>query len=255
LPQHRKTTTKVSAPGLISVIVPAYDEAHIIQQTLAELTAVLESSVPHYEIVVVDDGSSDATAGLVAEVAERDPRVRIASYQPNHGKGYALRHGYGVTTGDTVVFFDSDLDIRPAGIPVLMELLQEGNYDVVVGSKRHKDSDIHYPLGRRIFSRLVHALVWMLFRVPVRDTQVGLKVFRRQVLDAVMHLPRVNGFAFDVELLVLAQRAGFRIGEGPVTINYQPSASHVGVGSTLRALTETLGAFYRMRVKEGHSGK
>lgn len=249
MPQHHKGGTKSHKHELTSVIVPAYDEAHIIQKSLKELIRTLEKSVADYEIIVVDDGSNDGTAQLVSDFAQSNAKILVESYGTNRGKGYALRQGFKAATGDIIVFFDGDMDIAPSGIPVLINLLGVNNYDVVVGSKRHQDSDIQYPVGRRILSRLVYAMVWVLFRMPIRDTQVGLKVFRRKVLDTVMHLPRINGFAFDIELLALAHRTGFRIGEGPVKIIYQTSASHVSFRSTLRALKETLGAFYRMRLK------
>jgi hypothetical protein len=98
-------------------------------------------------------------------------------------------------------------------------------------------------------SHAVHLLVWTLFQIPVRDTQVGLKVFRRSALDQVIHLPRVKGFAFDVELLALARRSGVQIGEGPVCIEYNNKASSVTISSVFRTLRDTLGIFYRLRIK------
>ena len=233
---------------LVSVIVPAYDEGPVILHTLAELTKVLEERVPAYEIVVVDDGSMDNTAAIVSELSERDPHVRIESYAPNGGKGFALRQGFKATSGQTIVFYDADLDIPPECIPVLLELLG-GGYDGVVGSKMHRESVVSYPLTRRLLSRAAHLLVWALLRVRVSDTQVGLKVFRRPVLTTVMHLPNSNGFAFDIELLTLAQRAGFQIVEGPVRIDYTRFSSAVNLATVARALLDTLRVFYRFRIK------
>ena len=234
---------------MTSVIVPAFNEGHVIQKTVAELARVLDSCLPAYEIIVVNDGSSDNTSAKVAELAERDARVRLEAYSPNRGKGYALRRGFKVSRGETIVFFDADLDIPAECTRVLLELLEASDLDGIVGSKIHKDSVVHYPFARRLFSRLVHLFVWMLLRIQVKDTQVGLKVFRRPVLNHIMHLPQVDGFAFDVELLALAQKAGFNIGEGPVTIQYRQFGSTVGPSSIVRALIDTLGVFYRVRIQ------
>ena len=243
------TSTESNRTELTSVIVPAYNEGQVILHTLAELRRVLEESVPAYEIVVVDDGSQDNTAAIVSELAERDPHVRIESYTPNYGKGYALRRGFKATQGGTIVFFDADMDISPECISVLLERLREGGYDGVVGSKMHHESVVAYPSTRRLFSRAVHLFVWALLQIPVKDTQVGMKVFRRPVLKTIMDLPTIDGFAFDIELLALAQRAGFHIVEGPVRIEYSRFSSTVNLASVARAFLDTLGVFYRVRIK------
>jgi glycosyltransferase involved in cell wall biosynthesis len=236
--------------GLTSIIVPAYNEATVIQRSLARLTQVLEISVPNYEVIVVDDGSDDSTASLVAVIASDEPRVRLESYQPNKGKGHALRHGFSTAKGEVVVFFDGDLDIDPESVPVLIQQMEVGHYDVMVASKMHKDSQVVYPWTRRFTSRCFYLFVWLLLRIPVKDTQVGLKVFKGHVLDSVMHLPRVDGFAFDAELLALVHQAGFRIGEGPVQINYRNFSSYVGPSAIVRALADTIRVFFRMRERK-----
>jgi glycosyltransferase involved in cell wall biosynthesis len=244
------STCSETIPGFFSVILPAFNEGHIIQRTLEELTAVLELSVEDHEVIVVDDGSSDNTFAAASAYAVADSRVSVVSYPENQGKGYALRKGFEESRGDTVVFFDADLDIPPWCIRVLLEQLQEDGLGGVVGSKMHKDSQVHYTVKRRILSHAVRIFVWTLFQISIKDTQVGLKVFRREVLEQIMALPRVNGFAFDIELLALARKSGAKIGEGPVCIEYVQQASTVTLRSVFRALTDAFGIFYRIRIKQ-----
>jgi len=234
---------------MTSVIVPAYKEGHIIQRTVDELARVLDSCVPDYEIIVVDDGSPDDTCKVVTEMAARRPHVHIETYTKNHGKGYALRHGFNASQGQTIVFFDADLDIPADCIPVLLQRLDMADCDGIVGSKMHPESVVDYPWTRRAFSQAAHLFVWSLLQISVKDTQVGLKAFRRPVLERIMHLPHVDGFAFDIELLALAQKAGFKVTEGPVHIEYGHFASTVTPSSIARALMDTLGIFYRIRIK------
>jgi glycosyltransferase involved in cell wall biosynthesis len=197
----------------------------------------------------VNDGSTDDTHAAASRYAENDSRIKVVSYPENQGKGFALRQGFKASNGDTVIFFDADLDIPPACIPVLLENLETNDLGGVVGSKMHRDSDVRYSLKRKILSHAVRMFVWILFRISVKDTQVGLKVFRRQSLEPIMGLPQVKGFAFDIELLALAQKTGIKIGEGPVRIEYAQQTSTVTLLAVFRALMDAFGIFYRVRIK------
>ena len=236
-------------PDSTSIIIPAYNEAGVIQESLNRLIKVLDNHLESYEVIVVDDGSHDQTPELVENFANTNPRVRLVTYTPNRGKGFAIRQGFKSSKGNTVVFFDADLDIPSDCIPVLLDLKKANQVDVVVASKMHPDSQVQYPLLRRLFSRAVYFLVWVLLQIPVKDSQVGLKVFNRAALDAVMHLPRVDGFAFDIELLALIHKANFKISEGPVNIEYRTFGSTVSALSVLVALIQTFGVFYRVKIK------
>ncbi|MQF82919.1 glycosyltransferase, partial [SAR202 cluster bacterium AD-802-E10_MRT_200m] len=232
-----------------SIIIPAYNEAGVIEESLSRLIKVLDSYLESYEVIVVDDGSHDQTSELVENFASTNPKVRLVAYTPNRGKGFAIRQGFKSSKGSTVIFFDADLDIPSDCIPILLDLKKTNQVDVVVASKMHPDSQVQYPLLRKLFSRSVYFLVWMLLQIPVKDSQVGLKVFNRAALDAVMHLPRVDGFAFDIELLALIHKANFKIIEGPVKIEYRTFGSTVSALSVFVALVQTFGVFYRVRIK------
>jgi hypothetical protein len=144
---------------------------------------------------------------------------------------------------------DGDLDIQPDHIVPFVDTLEADSIDVVIGSKRHPQSQIDYPLQRRLLSRTYEFLVRVLFGLKVRDTQAGIKVFRREVLETVLPLGLVKRYAFDMELLVLAHRMGYRIFEAPIEMKFREKyGSGVGLRAILLMLMDTLGVFYRLNV-------
>lgn len=198
----------------LSVIVPAYREAHTIQGALTRLLGVLDESGLDYEVIVVSDGNTDGTE-RVARSLER-PRITVLHYADNGGKGFAVRYGFAHAKGECIAFIDADLAVEPSGIAELYALLHQLDADVVVGSKVHEDSHVQLQAFRRLQFRAFGRYVSRLFDLDVGDTQTGLKVFRREVLERVVPYARTNGFAFDIELLASANDLGHRIVEGPV---------------------------------------
>ena len=206
----------------ISVVVPAYQEAEDIEQVLDRICATLSQRFENFEIIVVADGCTDGTETKAA--MHSDPRIKVLSYHPNRGKGYALRHGTKEATGTYVAFCDGDLDIHPDSILVLYDLLQLENAEVVVGSKMHPNSTVDYPRFRRIQSRVFRKIVQLLFRLKVTDTQTGLKIFLREALNREIQKVDSEGFAFDLELLIRMSKDN-KIIEGPVWLSYQFNSS------------------------------
>jgi hypothetical protein len=175
--------------------------------------------------------------------------VRVLSYDRNLGKGYALRTGSAAARGDVVAWIDSDLDLDPSGLGSFLELMTDEGLHAVVGSKRHPDSEVSYPARRRVYSWCYQQLVRVLFRLDVRDTQVGMKLFRREVLDEVLPIVLVKRYAFDLEILAVARAFGFdRIAEAPVRLDYQFSATGVNWRAIAQALWDTAAVFYRLRL-------
>lgn len=230
---------------MISVIVPAYNEEEAIQRTIMVLSGYLASVFADFELVVVSDGSRDETFAEASRL--NSGQVRIYEYQPNRGKGHALKYGFEKSSGDLVVFFDAGLDFPPEHIRRFVELLEGNSAEVVVGSKRHPRSKVNYPFKRKIISLAAQLCTRLLFDLNVTDTQVGLKVFRRRVLAEVMPLMLVKRFAFDIELLALSRRRGFKIVEAPVELNL-----NFGTAGTMSAVwktfLDTLGIFYRLKI-------
>jgi glycosyltransferase involved in cell wall biosynthesis len=232
----------------LSVVVPAYNQAAGIEANVAEIERRIAAGFDGaFEIVVVSDGSEDRTVEHALRLGSE--RVRVFHYDRNLGKGYAVKLGALESRGRWVACVDADLDLDPAGIPAYMRLAEEQNLDFVIGSKRHPDSEVHYPRSRRMASWAYQQLVRLLFRLEVRDTQVGLKLFRREIADDVLPLLLVKRYAFDLELLAVARSMGFRrIVEQPVRLDYQFSGSGVRSLAVLRALIDTAAVFYRLRI-------
>jgi len=230
----------------LSVVVPAYREGRRIYANLQRLLAELDQLGCEYEVIVVSDGNTDETVSEAERVAS--PRLRVLQYAVNRGKGYALSHGVAHASGDLVTFIDADMELHPREISQFIRILKQENADIVIGSKRHPASRVHYPIFRRFESLVYQLLIGALFSLGVRDTQTGLKLFRRQVLAEVLPLLAVKQFAFDLELLVVAQLLGYRrIVEAPIELSYQ-FESTIGVGAVYRILWDTAAIFYRRRI-------
>jgi glycosyltransferase involved in cell wall biosynthesis len=197
----------------------------------------------------VDDGSSDGTGEIAQIIASTIPEVLVVRIPENGGKGAALRKAFGRTKGTLICFLDGDLDIHPEHIAPFVRILEADSVHVVIGSKRHPRSQIDYPMERRLLSRAYELLVRMLFGFKVQDTQAGIKVFRREVLENILPLGLVKQYAFDMELLVLTHRAGYRITEAPIKMRFREKyGSEVSLRAILRMFLDTLGVFYRLNV-------
>lgn len=233
----------------LSVIVPAYNEQRQVRASLQALDRVLAKLGRRYQIILVDDASTDRTLTLARQEAKRNPRITVVSSPQNSGKGFALRRGFAEASGDIVGFIDADMDLHPRQLNVLIAQLERDKADIAVGSKLHPDSRVSYPPLRRGLSRCYRLLTRALFRLKVRDTQVGLKVFNRAVLDEVMPRLRVKRFAFDLELLAVARYYGYtRIVEVPIALDYQFSST-IRPSDVRGMLLDTLAIFYRLRIR------
>jgi len=227
------------------VIVPAYREGSRIVPNLFRLTDALEQTGSTWEVIVVVDG--DPATWAAAKDCQ-SPKVRVVGYSRNRGKGFALRYGISLAHGRLVTFIDSDMDIAPEEIGRMAGVLDLYQADVVVGSKRHPLSEVHYPWFRRVQSLAYQLLVRLLFQVRVRDTQTGLKMFRREVAERVVDVALVKRFAFDLELLVLAQHFGYRrIIESPVKIDYR-FQSTTNPRAVFVVLWDTAAIYYRLHL-------
>jgi len=230
----------------LSVVVPAYREGKRIFANLTRLLAELDKLNTEYEVVVVSDGNTDSTVTESRRITS--PRVKVFHYPMNVGKGFALSLGVAQSTGDLVTFIDADMELDPANIAGFIEVVKDSNCDAVIGSKRHPQSKVFYPKLRRAQSAIYQLVVRMLFSLNVRDTQTGLKLFRRQVLVDAVPLLAIKRFAFDLELLVVARFLGYtKVCEAPITLDYQ-FESTVNLRSAFDVLWDTAAIFYRLRI-------
>ncbi len=232
----------------LSIIIPAYNKDREVFQSISSIVNELKHTLYDWEIVVVDDASRDKTLREAIRSKAfngNTHRIKIYSYDLNQGKGFAIYYGFKQSQGDIVMFADADLDLPSTNIRVLLDILKKTKSDIVIGSKRHPKSNVHYPLLRRILSKNYQILVKTLFSMNLTDTQVGLKAFRREVLEETFPHLVVKNFAFDLELLFVANKLGFtKIKEAPIKLDYN-FTSTVNLNTIKQILQDTLAIFYR----------
>lgn len=234
---------------LLSVVVPVFNQAAAIVENVEVIRQRVRGDLgDDFEIVVVSDGSIDETEDQLVASAPAGA-YRVFHYDRNLGKGYAVKLGALEARGEWIGFVDADLDLDPGSLGAYVRRAQTERLDFVIGSKRHPASQVVYPRSRVAASWLFQQLVRVLFRLNVSDTQVGLKVFRRDVAEQVLPLLLVKRFAFDLELLAVGRAFGFdRIAEMPVRLDYRFTGSGVRSRAVLRALVDTAAIFYRLRI-------
>jgi glycosyltransferase involved in cell wall biosynthesis len=244
-----------ATPVALSVVVPVYNLAGSIVENVRTIRdRVAAGTDGPIEVIVVSDGSFDSTEDVVLESELEN--VRVLHYDRNLGKGYAVKIGALEANGRWVAYCDADLDLDPASLPEFVRIAERDGLDFAIGSKRHPESLVSYPGSRRVASWLFQQLVRVLFRLDVRDTQVGLKVFRREVAEQVVPLLLVKRYAFDIELLAVARAFGFgRIRELPIRLDYQFAGSGVRPLAVAVALTDTAAIFYRLRILRTYQRK
>jgi glycosyltransferase involved in cell wall biosynthesis len=227
----------------ISVIIPAYNEEAYVSDCIRETLRALDGSA--CEVIVVDDGSKDGTRSAALSAAAGNGCVKVVGYEINQGKGCALKHGFAHATGEMIAFLDADMQIHPRQLLVLYGMMRTSGADVVVGCKRHARSQVDYPFFRRLVSVGYLALTRLLFGLQLKDTQTGIKLFRREVLIRVWPRISIRRFAFDLALLVGATRFNYHIVEAPISINLQRTKhGRIGIGAIARTLLDTLVIFY-----------
>jgi dolichyl-phosphate beta-glucosyltransferase len=212
----------------LSVVIPAYNEEENIGPSVRALEAFLQgTSVPH-EIIVVDDGSQDATAEHATRLAAAGLPIVLLRSERNFGKGHAVRTGMLAVRGRYVVFMDADLSYPVEDIEGLLTLLKEG-YDLVIGSRALPESNmlVRPPLRRYLAGRVYSLLVQIVLMRGIPDTQCGFKGFKREVANDLFSRLTLDGFAFDVELLFLARKRGYRIKTIPVSLTFAQKSSKV----------------------------
>jgi len=238
---------------LLSVVIPAYKAQGFIAESLTGVKKVLDTTLWPYEVICVVDGKVDKTYEAALKVAKKFPeKIKVFCYEVNRGKGYAVRFGMKRAKGDLIGFIDAGGEISPESLVSLINTLEEKRADLVVGSKRHPESQIDYLFHRRLFSLGYLALVAILFKIPVNDTQAGIKLARRQVIEKILPKLTIDGFAFDIELISLARLCGFnKISEAPIKVRKEKAgASTMSFLGLIKAAAnmffDTILVFYRL---------
>src|SRR5438874_266510 len=228
----------------ISVVIPAFNEAVRIGDTLAVTIRYLKKESPTSEVIVVNDGSTDSTGEMIRKVSDvpSSVAVRLLENFPNRGKGAAVRTGLSSATKPIGVFFDADLSTPIDELPKIVEPIASGEVDIAFGSRAldRKLIGNRQPWRREQAGRVFNLIVRLATGLPFWDTQCGFKAFRMASCRPILEAARIDGFGFDVELLLLAQRAGLKLEEIPVRWNHCAGSKVHFVYDSLRMLREVI---------------
>jgi dolichyl-phosphate beta-glucosyltransferase len=240
-----------SSPGVrtaLTVVLPCYNEAGRLPGTLEAYLQHLSRIPGEVEVLVVDDGSTDATRAVAEAVAAADPRVRVLTHRPNRGKGFTVRAGMLAGRGDLIVFADADGSYGPAELHRVVRALAEA--PVAIGARREATTG---PLVRQAASRGFNLAIRGLLGLPFQDTQSGLKGFRRAAARAIFSRARLDGFAFDVEVLFLARRLGLDVAQVSVQAK-ECEGSKVRVAVDAQRMLREVWAVRRMAASGAYGG-
>ena len=246
-----KTVKETVGSGRLSVVMPVYNLVDKVASNVRMTAELFAANGIRAEILPVDDGSSDGTAGALAALASEkfgDVVVKPVICPVNGGKGAALRAGFEASTGELVMLLDGDLDILPEQTPWFFDAMASKNADVVVGSKRHKNSRVQYPWHRRLVSWVYFTIVRIFIGLPITDTQTGMKLFKRKVLGEALSRMLVKAYAFDLELLSIAHQRGAKIVEAPVIIRFGNKFGALSANTVKVMALDSLAVFYRLKV-------
>ncbi len=231
----------------VSILLPVYNMADTIEEHLKFLISSIEGFIENYEIILSNDGSKDDSIKAINAIASKYKNIVVVNTEINQGKGHALKRAFEYSSGEYIVFCDADMELPPSQLSTFFEIMQKENVDIVIGSKRHPLSKLKYSWIRRTISFIYFMFVKIVFGLPIRDTQTGLKLFKREALDGVFPRILVKAFAYDLEVLVAAYKNGYSIKEAPITLNANRHNGFIHINILYRTFIDTLAIFYRLR--------
>ena len=229
-----------------SIVVPAYNEAERIGPSLERMLAYIAESKSSAEIIVVNDGSRDNTAAIVAEFAQHNPLIRLIENPGNRGKGYTVRNGMLNASGQVLLFTDADLSSPIEEASKLFSVIESGTADVAIGS-RYLQSELQtrkQPLYRRMLGRSFNTALHIILGLSYADTQCGFKAFSRKAVTEIFPHMKIERWGFDPEILFLARKYGLRVAEVPVSWAHD----HRSKINPVRDGVRMLGELIRIRI-------
>ena len=207
------------SPDSVSIVIPAYNEERRLPPTLDALAAWSRSCTRSVELIIVVEPGTDRTGELATETAGRQPNLRVITNPDHRGKGFAVRTGVQAAAGDFVFYMDADLSVPLREVDTFVDYFHEHpRIDVLFGNRQHAQSRItqYQSWLRRHMGQAFNVVLRQLALIGVRDTQCGFKAFRRAAAQAIFARQQIDGFAFDVEVLLLAERLGLEVADLPV---------------------------------------
>lgn len=258
VPSHAGAERSASNIGLaetparvyLSLIVPSFNEEHRLPATLDRLRDYLDGQSYSYEVLVVDDGSADGTGALVEERAAAWEALRCVRNGRNRGKGYSVRHGVEEARGKDILFSDADLSTPIEEAEALLVPIARGECDIAIASRALPESQLEerQPWWRESMGRMFNRIVQYLIVPGIVDTQCGFKAFRGDVARHLFRLQRLEGFAFDAEVLFLARKFDYRIKEVPVRWINSPDSRVSGLRHSWAMFWEVVGVWWAARM-------
>ena len=247
--EYRAVPEYITKSKKLSILMPFLNEEDVIVANTHSVMSMMRELKINYEIILIDDGSTDRSYELLHAEFDKEKRVKLVRNHQNFGKGWVIKTGYEYSTGDYILFLDSDLELSPYHIPNFLRVMDDENADAVIGSKLHQDSILDYPNARRLFSNIYYTMIKILFGLPIMDSQTGIKLFKREVLE--LSLPRliVKRFAFDIELLVILHEYKKKIVSAPIELKFSRGAfGKIRLNNIVQIIVDTLSIFYRDKI-------
>src|SRR3990167_3305931 len=235
---------------MLSIVVPAFKQEKTIVKDLRHLKRVLDRLSYEHELILVVDGFLDKTYSEAKKIKYKN--LKVLGYKKNKGKGFAVKYGMLRGKGDVIGFIDAGRDLDPSQLQIALGIMQLNDADIVIGSKLHEDSKVNYPFVRKVLSWGYRTLTHLLFGFDVKDTQVGLKIFKKRVAKNIFSRIIVKSLAFDVEVLAVAYSLGYKnIYESPIKLDFKAGNS-ITLSNfwkiIILMLWDTAAIFYRLRI-------
>lgn len=247
---HGKKTKSIQKNIPLSIIIPVFNEEKNISACLIKIRTLLDLSFNDYEIIVVNDGSTDNTLNVLKKMEHMYSNLKIIHYSENKGKGFAVKTGVNSSQGNIVMFFDGDLNISPNVIKEYIKKLE--TCDLVIASKRHKHSKIVCSFNRGLLSRVFNLIVQGCTGIKLKDTQSGLKIGNGDALRLIFQCMLVKRYAFDVEMLCIATLFKMKIEEMPIELKLTEKFK---IKEIIKMLKDVLAIGYRYRILHWYDRK
>lgn len=233
---------------LVSILVPVYNMEKNIERNINILTEKISPFISNFEIIISDDGSEDNSKNVIEKICNENKNIIGVYSKENHGKGNALKRACEIANGKYIIFCDGDMEIDPSQLENFFEIMHKENADIVIGSKRHKNSVVNYSNVRKLISFVYFMFVKIFFHLPIQDTQTGLKLFKREAIINVFPRILVKAFAYDLEVLVACNSNGKKIASAPVIVNPNRHFGFIKLSVLWKTFIDTLAIFYRLNI-------
>lgn len=232
----------------VSILVPVYNIEKNIEKNINILIEKISPFMTNFEIIILDDGSEDNSKKAIEKICAENKNIIGVYSKENHGKGNALKRACEIANGKYIIFCDGDMEIDPSQLENFFEIMHKENADIVIGSKRHKNSVVNYSNTRKIISFVYFMFVKIFFHLPIQDTQTGLKLFKREAIINIFPRILVKAFAYDLEVLVACNSNGKKIVSAPVIVNPNRHFGLIKLNVLWKTFIDTLAIFYRLNI-------